>query len=114
MCCAARWQKVENIVAPGAKGAKIPVTVVLVANHAVQRVHRFVQKAQRRAAQQGIKQRGYHPVAGVFRHCFHRRLDNAGFIQRLGIAPYNARNRLARKGDVLGFQRPVYQHALIL
>ena len=106
-------QKVGRVVQMGRRPAKVDVPLVFIAHHAVHGVHRLVGKAQRRAAQQQVKEGGGHPVRKIFGH----RLDG-GFGHPFGregggVPPHDPADGFAGGGQVALGQLGVDPAALV-
>lgn len=83
--------KVGDIIEAGADHADGPIFFVLIADHRIQGVDRFIGHRQRRAAQQQKEERRDNAVDGVLRDGFHHRAINLLRRKLRRVAPNDPR-----------------------
>ena len=85
----ASGDKVGDIIKAGANHADGAIFFVLIADHRIQGVDRFIGHRQRRAAEQQEEERRDNPVNGVFRHRLNNRAINLLRRKLRRVAPDN-------------------------
>jgi hypothetical protein len=108
----ARGEEVQNVVQPRGGGAEVAVPLAAVAHHGVHGVDGLVQKAQRRAAEQQVEQRGDDAVGGVLGHGLDRGLRDARLGERAGVPAHDPAHLRPREGQIARRERVVDLHAL--
>ena len=93
--------QIENIVEACGNFAKCFVAFVMVADHAVQGVDRFVEKQPGQAKQQIEQSRRHQAVAEILRQTLNRRTGHTVVVEAFGIAPDDVAHRLTARRKIL-------------
>ena len=107
-----RGEIIGQVVDPGRRPAELPVAVVLMAEHRIQRVDRPIDHRPHGTGNRGEEQRGRHAVHGALGDAFHGRPDHARLVELLRVAADDRGHPAPGLDEVAGNQRTKDGHAV--
>ena len=107
-CRYSGWQIIKHVIHLCRHSPEIKIFFVLISQHRIHRIDRFIEESKRCTAKHQKHQRRSHTIGCIFCHSFHCCLCNPFFCKRLGISSYNHGNCFSCPLHILCFQSMVY------